>query len=69
MKKLYVRPCMYVVEVETMTLLAGSDGTIHNTDKDVPNVKEDDLDAEPGGNCAKDDLYNIWETTSGKILD
>ncbi len=31
MKKLYVRPCMYVVEVETMTLLAGSDGTIHNT--------------------------------------
>ena len=43
-----------------MTLLAGSDGTIHNTDKDVPNVKEDDLDAEPGGSCAKDDLYNIW---------
>lgn len=59
MKKLYVRPCVYVVEVEVMTLLAGSGDTEHVTESG-PGTGGNESEADDGGNLSKDDLYNIW---------
>jgi len=59
MKKQYICPSVCVIEIDAMTLLAGSD-TQHDIAGGLPGVQENDSNAETGGSCAKDDLHNIW---------
>lgn len=60
MKKQYICPSVCVIEIDAMTLLAGSGGTDHTTEQG-PGTGGDDGGAEDGGSCSKEYEGSLWD--------